>query len=124
MADTEFDLDAIVAAESEAAGEPHKVTWGGQTFLVPRTTEWPLETFDLLGRGELASALAGVLGDQWDVFWQAKKPTTGAANSLLEGISQREGFQSLGESKASSPLSNRATRRSRPTSSATTKSTS
>ena len=120
----EFDLDAILAAEAEVAGEPHKVAWGGQTFLVPRTTEWPLETFDLLGRGELASALAGVLGDQWDAFCEARRPTMGAANALLDGVSQREGFQNLGESKASSPSSNRATRRSKPTSSAITKSTS
>lgn len=121
---TEFDLDALVAAESEAAGEAHKVVWGGETFLVPRTTDWPLETFEVLSRGEIASALAGVLGDQWDAFWQAKHPTMGAAKALLEGIAEREGFQGLGESLASSPSSNRATRRSRPTSSASTGSTS
>jgi hypothetical protein len=112
----ELDLDAIAAAESEAAGEPHKVTWGGQAFLVPRINDWPLEVFDLMGKGELASAVATVLGDQWEAFYQAKHPTFGAAKALLDGIAQREGFESLGESAASSPTSNRATRRSRPTS--------
>jgi hypothetical protein len=117
---TDFDLDAIVAAESEVNGEPHKVTWGGETFLIPRTNDWPLETFDLLGQGEFASALAGILGEQWDPFWKARHPTMGAAKALIEGISEREGFQGMGESSASSPSSNRAMRRSRPTSSATT----
>jgi hypothetical protein len=112
----EFDLDAITAAQAEAAGEPHKVVWGGETFLVPRTTEWPLETFDELTKGHLAAALAGVLGDQWDAFWKAKRPTMGAAEALLEGIAQREGFEGLGESLASSASPNRATRRSKPTS--------
>ena len=121
---TEFDLDALVAAESEATGEPHKVIWGGQTFSVPRTIDWPLETFEVLGRGDIASALAGVLGDQWDAFWQAKHPTMGAAKALLDGIAEREGFENLGESLASSPSLNRAMRRSRPTSSGSTKSTS
>lgn len=113
---TEFDLDAIVAAEAEATGEPHKVVWGGETFLVPRSSDWPLETFDELGQGRVASALAGILGDQWSAFYKAKHPTIGAANALIEGLAQREGFQGLGESSASSPSPNRATRRSKPTS--------
>jgi hypothetical protein len=116
----EFDLDAIVAAEAEAAGEPHKVTWGGETFLVPRTSEWPLETFDVLSQGNIAQALAGVLGDQWEAFYTARKPTMGAAHALLDGIAEREGFQDLGNSSASLPSPNRAMRRSRPTSSAST----
>lgn len=120
----EFDLDAILAAEAEAGGEPHEVIWGGQTFQVPRTSEWPLETFDVLGQGEIAAALAGVLGDQWEAFYTARKPTLGAAEALLEGISEREGFQNLGNSSASSPSLNRAMRRSKRTSSATTASTS
>lgn len=113
---TEFDLDALVAAQSEAQGEPHEVVWGGQTFTVPRTNDWPLETFEVLGRGEFASALAGVLGDQWEAFYTAKRPTMGAASALLNGIAEREGFESLGGSLASSPSPNRATRRSKPTS--------
>lgn len=112
----ELDLDAITAAEAEAAGEPHKVVWGGETFLLPRMTDWPLETFEVLRRGDFASALAGVLGDQWDAFWQAKHPTLGVARALLDGIAEREGFAGLGESLASSPSPNRATRRSKPTS--------
>lgn len=119
--DTDFDLDAIVAAESEAFGDGHKITWGGQTFIVPRSNEWPLETFDILQQGELASALAGVLGDQWDAFWKAKRPTMGAAQALFDGIAQREGFGRMGNSSASSPWSNRATRRSKPTSPGTTR---
>lgn len=113
---TEFDLDAIVAAEAEATGEPHKVVWGGETFSVPRMANWPMETFDLFARGEITSALAGVLGDEWDAFWKARKPTLGAANALLDGLAQREGFEGMGESAASSPSPNRATRRSKPTS--------
>jgi hypothetical protein len=120
----EIDLDAITAAESEASGEPHKVVWGGETFLVPRINDWPSETFDVLSRGELTSALAGLLGDDWDAFWQAKHPTFGAAKALFESICQREGFTHLGESLASLPTPNRATRRSRPTSSGSTGSTS
>lgn len=113
---TEFNLDALVAAQDEVEGEPHKVIWGGETFLVPRIKDWPLETYDVLGQGEIASALAGVLDDQWDAFWKAKRPTMGAAMALLNGIAEREGFQGLGESLASSPSPNRATRRSKQTS--------
>lgn len=118
---SDFDLDAVVAAESEANGEPHEVTWGGETFSVPRTSDWPLETFDLLGQGEIASALAGVLGEQWEPFYLARKPTMGTAHALLNGIAEREGFQDMGESAASLPSPNRATRRSKQTSSTTTK---
>lgn len=113
---TEFDLDAITAAEAEANGEPHKVVWGGETFLVPRSDEWPLETFDELGQGRVASALAGILGDQWEAFYSAKPPTLGAAKTLVQGLAEREGFSGLGESSASLPSPNRATRRSKPTS--------
>lgn len=113
---TEVDLDAILAAKAEAEGEPHKVVWGGETFLVPRTNEWPLETFDVLMRGEFASALAGILGDQWDAFYEAKHPTLGAAMTLLDTLAEREGFEGLGESLASLRSPNRATRRSKPTS--------
>jgi hypothetical protein len=120
MAEQEFDLDAIVAAQAEADGEAHKVTWGGQTFLVPRTNEWPIETFDIATQGNIAQALAGVLGDQWEAFYEAKHPTMGAALALLDGIAEREGFDNLGNSPASSPSPNRATRRSKQTSSAST----
>lgn len=119
-----LDVDAILAAEAEAAGDAHEVVWGGETFLVPRVSDWPVETFDVLGQGEIAAALAGVLGDQWPAFYTARKPTLGAARALLDGLSQREGFQDLGNSSASSPSLNRAMRRSKRTSSATTASTS
>lgn len=117
---TEFDLDAITAAESEANGEGHKVVWGGETFLVPRSNEWPLETFDEVLQGRVAAALAGILGDQWEAFYKAKRPTMGAAQALIEGLAEREGFRGLGESSRLSPSPNRATRRSKPTSSAST----
>ena len=117
---SEFDLDAILAAEAEAAEEAHKVTWGGETFLVPRMSDWPVETFEVLKQGDIAAALAGVLGDQWEAFYGARKPTMGAARALLDGLAEREGFQNMGEPSASSPSPNRATRRSKPTSSGTT----
>lgn len=120
----EFDLDAAVAAQDEAAGDAHKVTWGGQTFAIPRTSDWPMETFDRLAQGEVAGALAGVLGDQWEAFCNARKPTLATAWALLDGIGSGEGFDGLGESSASLPSPNRAMRRSKPTSSGTSKSTS
>jgi hypothetical protein len=117
----ELDLDAILAQQDEAKGEPHKVVWGGQTFLVPRMSDWPLEWSDLLMRGNITAALSVVLGDQWDAFWTAKHPTTGAAEALLNGIAEREGLSGLGESLPSQYSPNRTARRSRPTSSGTTK---
>ena len=117
----EFDLDAILAAEDEATGEPHKVVWGGETFSFPRVSGWPIETFDMLKQGEIAAALAGVLGDDWEAFYTARHPTLGAARALFDGLAEREGFEGLGESLASSPSPNRAMRRSKPTSSASTK---
>lgn len=120
----QFDLDAILAAEGEAQGEPHEVVWGGQTFLIPRMVDWPLETFDVLSRGEVTTAIALVLGDDWSAFCEARRPTFGAAKAFFDGISQREGFAEMGESSASSSSSNRATRRSKPTSGGSTASTS
>lgn len=119
MAD--FDLDAVV---DEAADEPHKVLWGGETFLVPRANAWPVEVFDVLGEGRLADGMALILGDDWDAFWKARRPTLGAMEALLDHLGDKEGFGSLGGSSASSPSSNRATRRSKPTSSGSTRSTS
>lgn len=120
----EIDIDAILAAEDEARGEPHKITWAGETFAVPRIMDWPAEVFDLITEGKVASALAQVMADEWDGFYEARKPTVAAAEAILEGIVQAEGFKSLGESRASLSLSNRATRRSKLTSSGSTESTS
>lgn len=121
---TEIDVDAILAAQDEIDGEPHKVIWGGQTFLVPRLNQWPTEVIDLYAEGKVTTALAVTLGDQWDAFHEARHPTLGAAEAILNGVAQAEGFGSLGESLASSPSSNRAMRRSRPTSAGSTKRTS
>ena len=115
----EFNLDAILAAEAEAQGEPHEVTWGGEKFQIPRVIDWPVETFDMLQQGEFAAALAGVLDDQWEPFYAARKLTMGAAKALLDGLVEREGFEGLGESLTSLPSPNRATRRSKQTSSGT-----
>lgn len=111
MADINLD-----AAVDEAAGEPHKVTWGGQTFSVPRAENWPVEVFDVLTQGRLADGLALILGDEWDAFWQAKRPTLATSRALLDALGEAEGFDGLGGSLASSPSPNRATRRSKPTS--------
>ena len=121
---SDFDLDAAVAAREEASGDAHKVIWGGETFAIPPSTSWPIETFDVLGQGEVAAALAGVLGDQWEAFYSARKPSLAAAWALLDGIAEKEGHAGVGEWQASSPSLNRAMRRSRPTSSAYTGSTS
>jgi hypothetical protein len=115
MAD--IDLDAAL---DEASGDPHKVTWGGQVFTVQRAQNWPIETFDVLAQGRLADGLALILGDEWDAFWQAKRPTLATSRALLDALGDAEGFDGLGGSSASSPTPNRATRRSKPTSSAST----
>lgn len=118
---SEINLDDVLAAQDEADGEPHKVIWAGQTFTVPRVNNWPSETIDMLNQARLTDVLALLLGDQWDAFWQAKHPTVGTVKVLLEELAVAEGHEGLGGFLASSPSSNRTTRRSKPTSSASTK---
>lgn len=113
---TEIDLDAILAAQAEAAGDAHKVVWGGQTFAVRRINDWPLSALDLMAQGQLTSGLALILGDDWDAFWQAREPTIGAAETLMDTLVQREGFKNLGESLASLRSSRRTTGPSKRTS--------
>ncbi len=54
----DLDLDRY---RQEHAGEPHKVTLGGKTYLLPATL--PVIVPDLLKRGEIISALECLFGD-------------------------------------------------------------
>jgi hypothetical protein len=113
-----FDLDAAKAARLEARGEPRLFLFGGQKFELP--PELPAEFAYLLD--DAKEALQYLLGDQFDDFW-AQRPSAQDLIDLVGWISKTYGSDP-GESTASGSSSAAGGRRSRPTSRATTRSTS
>lgn len=114
----ELDLDAVQAAEAEAAGEGFAFTIGGDHFQLPGVL--PIEyVFDIVNVGYRA-ALDKLLGtDDAAKFW-AHKPGRNVIEALDKGIAKHYGFGQPGNSSASGNSSKNGTGRSRPTSSVTT----
>jgi len=113
-----FDLDAVRAARQEALGEPPMFIFGGQKFVCP--VELPAEFVYLVHDGK--AAMRCLLGADFDDFW-AHQPSKGDLNDLVAWLTGRYGLNP-GESKASGGSSPTTGGHSRPTSSATTSSTS
>lgn len=111
-----FDLDAAKAARAEVRGDPPCFLFGGQKFVLP--VELPAEFSYLLDDGK--EALRFLLGDQFDDFW-AHHPSR---QDILELVAWVSKPLSPGESSASAGSSPNGSSRSRPTSPATTRSTS
>jgi hypothetical protein len=118
-----FDLDAARAQRREASGQGSEFTFGGSTFTVPPSSEWPISVRDQLSSGEVASAMQGILGDQWAEF-DKLGPTIGDVSDLLDWVASENGMGSAGKSSGSSSSSRSTPKRSKRTSSGTTGSTS
>lgn len=86
-----FDLDAARAAAREAIGESFRFRFGGQTFTVPPSKEWPLSVTDCLSRGDIVGAMRLLLGDdQWPTF-DLHTPTLGDVERLLTAVAADAG---------------------------------
>lgn len=112
-----FDLDA---ATREAAGDAPTIVLGGEKFEFP--VEIAFEDIAELANPDLAKireALSSMLGDQAAAFW-AHRPTISQINALFEHLVHAYGFGDAGESPASNGSSANTSRRSRPTSVAST----
>ena len=119
-----IDLNATRAARSEAENQPHEVVLGfdasgaEQVFrLRPRL---PLEFSALLARGQADEAMKLVLVDPDD--WQRMRAAIPEEDELM-AIADLYAVD-MGESPASNRSSTNGGRPSRPTSSASTRSTS
>jgi hypothetical protein len=117
----ELDLDAARAARAEARGEPPTVTLGGETFTLP--VEIPMRYIWALVEGDDMDALKVLFNGQLDRFL-ATEPSGQDIVALVAGVPKLYGMASQGESPASAGSSSNGSSRSRPTSPATTKSTS
>ena len=125
-----IDIDAILAAEAEVRGEPHEITFKGETFIIPRSEDWPADAVDELTSGRFMAAMVGILNaadvDEEGKPSQAQRfydlePTMAAVEAILDATTNAEGFQNRGERRASKRSSKSTGTRSRPTSSVTTK---
>lgn len=117
-----IDLDAARAAREEKSGKPHEVIWGGQPFFIG--PELDLEAHAASQTDDPYTFVRSVLGDQWDAFSAARRPTIEDARELATAFADLMGFESPGESPASLASSRSNGRRSKPTSKGTTASTS
>lgn len=117
-----IDLDAARAARAEAQGEENTVLLGGDTFTLP--LELPIELGDFLVSGRVGAFIEALLGEeQWTKF-ASHKPTLNDLKVLAEQLAPLYGFESPGESPASVASLPSNGSHSRPTSRASTGSTS
>lgn len=134
---TRINLDDI---ESEATGEPHIVEYKGHEFVLPpeilfEACDAVLELVEAVEDEESPKAavaaykagcalLVSVLGDeQYETFRQLR-PSMQKAVQFASEIVKLYGFSGPGESEASVDSSPTTSSRSRPTSNASTRSTS
>lgn len=91
------------AREAEAKNEPAVVTWREHEFTVPRDyDDWSLDLVEAFEDGRELAIIRGALGPaQWRVV-KAEAPKVRDIKGLAEDIAIALGFQSVGESAASS----------------------
>jgi hypothetical protein len=90
-----FDLDAAVAAAAaEGKDQPFAFTYHGTRYEVPPSGNWSLTALDALSAGDLAGALAEMLGEDYNKLRDAGLKL-GELNALIEAIGQESGFESL-----------------------------
>ena len=117
----DLDLDAARAARAEVRGEAPTITIGGETFTLP--PELPMRYVWTLVDGEDMDSLKVLFDGQLDRFL-ATDPTREDILALVAGIPELYGLASEGESPASDGSSGNGSGHSRPTSAASTRSTS
>jgi hypothetical protein len=90
-----FDLDAAVAAAAaEGKAKPFAFTYKRARYEVPPSSQWSLTALDKLADGDLAGALAEMLGEDYTKIRDAGL-TLGEVNALIEAIGKESGFESL-----------------------------
>lgn len=100
------NLQAMHAAQAEAADTPHLVTIRGETFAFRRTQHWPAVALELMSDGRLHSGLRKALSQPSDgPRFDELEPTVGECETAFEQITGSEGG-SPGESSASTASSN------------------
>ena len=117
----ELDLDAARAARAETLGEAPTVINGGETFTFP--VEMSLRCVWALMEGDDKAILEELFNGQLERFL-ATNPSRNDVLVLINGVPALYGLKSPGESPASAGSSSNGSNRSRPTSPATTRSTS
>ncbi len=122
MADRHIDLDAARRARHEVKGTHLTVVLGGQQFTLPSEAPW--EFVEHIYRGKVVESLQLLFGDeQWTAF-RAAGPSRDDINELTDQIFDLYGLGTAGEPPASGSSSTTTSSSSRPTSPASTGSTS
>lgn len=117
-----FDVDALLAQKDEASRAPKTLTWRGRDWELPPAL--PLEAADLLARGRYLDVLLMLVGPDQTPAFRAQRPTMDDAEAIIDhAVPVLYGITS-GESSASSDSSESTGERPRPTSDASTASTS
>lgn len=118
-----IDLDELAAAEAEAEREPITLTFKGKQFTLPHYLDWDAEAARLLSLDDPFGCFQLVMGDDDYERFVALRPTIGDMMRLIQRIEDL----ALGEAEASARSNGSSRRtgpRSRPTSNASTGSTS
>lgn len=116
-----IDLDAARAARREAKREPIVVVLGGEEFELPN--ELSLDLAALITAGDLMGAVVALVGEDHADRFNACRPSMEDVVELFTELGPAYGL-TVGESVASDGSSKNGSSRSRPTSSASTGSTS
>lgn len=94
---SDFDLDAKRAARREALGDPKVITWAGVDWELP--VELPYEVLEqhrLLTLGDLGAVVGivkALLGDEWDAFVAAKRPSMQDCDELVGAMLKLYGLK-------------------------------
>ncbi len=112
------DLDAARRARDEAKRNPHTIVFGGEEFVLPPMM--PIEVVIAAAENRFGDMVRDLFAEQYEAF-MALKPDMLDLDAITKEL---YGFSSVGESKASADSSTSNGDGSRPTSSASTESTS
>jgi hypothetical protein len=91
-----FDLEEVAAAAAEEA-VPVRFTYKGVDVDVPPSLEWPVSALIAAGKGDFATALPVLLGDQFDAMLEAGLKVH-EMNTLFNKIGEASGVGDSGNS--------------------------
>lgn len=83
-------IGEIMAEVEEAAEEkdPIKVSWRGVMYTIPEFLDWTIDTMEAYERGNVVSAVRGLLGEeQWAQF-RLKNATMGDVMDFSEALNK------------------------------------
>lgn len=94
-----FDLDAArAAAKAEGKQKPFPFTFGGESYEIPDSSQWPLDISEHLAEGRLDLAMKGLLGERYRSF--APHATIGDLELIFNALGKQMGVDlpnSLGQ---------------------------